>query len=102
MAETQRKYTTKVKQAQYVGNVEISPNGGNITEAQKEEIINDPYGKELIRKNYLVIDGVKPEDIDKPPVKPSAKEEAPALPAANEEIPDFGGSNEGDKESPKG
>jgi hypothetical protein len=51
------KYTTKVKQEQFVGKVKINPMGGELTEPQVKEIQNDPWGKELIEKGLLVIEG---------------------------------------------
>jgi hypothetical protein len=67
-----RKYTTKVEQAQLVGNVEIRPYGGDLKDDQVAAIIADPYGKDLIRKGKLTIEGVKPEDLEekKKPRKP--------------------------------
>ena len=54
-----KKYTAKIKQAQYVGKVKILPTGGELTEAQVNQILNDPYGKDLIQKKILVIEGLK-------------------------------------------
>ena len=51
------KYTTKVKQAQKVGNVVIDPKGGELTEDQIKLIMADPYGKDLVKKRFLVIEG---------------------------------------------
>jgi hypothetical protein len=71
------KYTTKVKQAQYVGKVRIEPKGGDLTDAQVAEIKKDPWGKDLIRKGVLIIEGVKPADIvDEPKKKPAKQGEA--------------------------
>jgi hypothetical protein len=63
------KYTAKISQAQYVGSVLIDPKGGDLTEKQATEIKKDPWGKELIRKEVLCIDGVKPTDIKDEPKK---------------------------------
>jgi hypothetical protein len=63
------KYTTKVKQAQLVGTIRIDPKGGDLTDAQVKQIKADPWGKELIRKGVLSIEGVKPEDIKDEPKK---------------------------------
>ena len=71
------KYTaTKIKQAQLVGKVKIEPNGGDLNKEQVDEIKKDPWGRELIRKGYLVIEGVKPSDVEEPK-KGSAKQEPP-------------------------
>jgi hypothetical protein len=58
------RYKTKVKQAQYVGKVKIEPNGGELTELQAKSIMADPWGKELIKKGVLIIEGVKPPDAE--------------------------------------
>jgi hypothetical protein len=71
------KYTAKVKQAQYVGTVKIVPCGGDLDEKQKAEIMDNPYGKDLIRKGYLIIEGVKPSDVEDKPKKHPAKHEEP-------------------------
>jgi len=57
------KYTAKIKNVQCVGKVKIVPTGGELTETEKKEIINNLYGKDLILKGYLVIDGVKPSSV---------------------------------------
>jgi hypothetical protein len=57
------KYKTKVAQPQIVGGVKIDPKGGEIDLKQLEEIKKDPWGKELISKGLLEIEGVKPSDI---------------------------------------
>ena len=67
------KYTTKtIQQAQLVGGVKINPKGGELKDDEVKRIIADPWGKELINKGALVIEGVKPEDlVEKPkPKKP--------------------------------
>jgi hypothetical protein len=51
------KYTTNVKQEQFVGKVKINPKGGELTELQAKEIQNNPWGKELIEMGMLVIEG---------------------------------------------
>ena len=60
------KYTTKVKKAQLVGGVKIEPPGGDLKEAQVKAITADPYGVDLIKKKYLDIEGVKPEQLEMP------------------------------------
>jgi len=72
------KYTTKSKQAQFVGKIKIEPNGGELNAAQVAEIKKDPWGKDLIRKGFLVIEGIKPSDIVDEPKKGSVKQETPA------------------------
>jgi hypothetical protein len=72
------KYTAKISQAQYVGSVLIDPKGGELTANQITEIKKDLWGKELIRKELLNIDGVKPADIEDEPKK-AAKTETAAL-----------------------
>jgi hypothetical protein len=57
------KYTTKVAQPQIVDGVEINPKGGTVTEKELEKIKKDPWGKELINKGFLEIEGVKASDI---------------------------------------
>jgi len=59
------KYTTKVKEAQFVGGVKIDPKGGDFSEGDVKAIVADAYGRDLIKKGYLSIEGVKPEDLDK-------------------------------------
>ena len=63
------KYTTKLKQYQIVGGVKIEPKGGELSEEQKKAIIADPYGKDLIEKKCLIIEGLKPEELVAPQVK---------------------------------
>ena len=63
------KYSTKLKQVQFVAGVKIEPNGGELSEDQKKAIIADPYGKDLIEKKYLIIEGLKPEELATPPAK---------------------------------
>jgi hypothetical protein len=58
------KYTTKIGQPQFVGKVKINPKGGELTEKQVEEIKADPWGKELIEMELLVIAGTKAPDKD--------------------------------------
>jgi hypothetical protein len=72
------KYTAKISQAQFVGTVKIEPKGGEISEPQAAEIKKDPWGKELIRKGLLVIEGVRQADIEDDPKKGAPKEEAPS------------------------
>jgi len=69
------KYTAKIKQAQKIGGVKIEPKGGELTNEQLAEIKKDPWGRELIRKEMLTIEGVKPGDV-KEPEKGSPKQEA--------------------------
>jgi hypothetical protein len=57
------KYTAKVAQPQIVGGVVIKPKGGEIDQKQLEAIKKDPWGKELISKGILGIEGVKASDI---------------------------------------
>jgi hypothetical protein len=71
------KYSTKINQAQLVGSVRIDPKGGELSNPQIVEIKKDLWGKELIRKGILNIEGVKPEDIVDEPKKGAAKAEAP-------------------------
>ena len=66
------KYTTKVKQKQLIGTVEIDPKGGDLKKEQVDIITADPYGKDLIKKGFLTIEGVKAEDLDKKPAKKAA------------------------------
>jgi hypothetical protein len=63
------KYTTKVKQAQYVGKTKIEPKGGDLSDGQIKQILDDAYGRELVRKGMLVIEGVKPGDVKEPAKK---------------------------------
>ncbi|MDR2952910.1 MAG: hypothetical protein LBU82_06685 [Treponema sp.] len=70
------KYTTKIKQPQVVGKTRIEPNGGDLNADQVSEIKNDPYGRDLIRKGYLNIEGVKPDDVKDDPKKGSGKKDA--------------------------
>ena len=86
------KYTTKVKKAQLVGGVTIDPQGGDLKEDQVKAITADPYGIDLLKKTYLVIEGVKPNQLEiprkkggmstkqgwKPPAKAAEKPSAPA------------------------
>jgi len=51
------KYSTKIKQAQYVGKVKIEPQGGDLSNAQVKEIMADKYGQSLISKGMLTIQG---------------------------------------------
>jgi len=53
------KYTTKIKQAQLVAKVRIEPKGGDLNEEQVKAIKEDKWGKELISKGMLFIEGVK-------------------------------------------
>ena len=68
------KYTTKVKQAQLVGGVKIEPDGGELNPDQIEKIKNDLWGKELIQKGFLAIEGVKPNEIKAEQKKGAVKE----------------------------
>ena len=52
------KYTTKVKQAQFVAGVKIEPSGGTLNNEQVEKIKNDPWGKELIKNEFLSLEDV--------------------------------------------
>ena len=71
------KYTTKVKQAQMVGDVKIDPKGGDLSSEQVKKIEKDPYGKDLLEKGYLTIEGY-------PFKKEEAKPANPESPAAAE------------------
>lgn len=51
------KYSTKVKQAQLVGGVKISPKGGEVSPEEAGKIAADPWGRELIEKKALIIEG---------------------------------------------
>lgn len=51
------KYTTKIKQAQLVGKVKIDPNGGDLPEAEAKAVRADPWGKALIERGLLTIEG---------------------------------------------
>jgi hypothetical protein len=51
------KYTTRIHQEQFVGTVRISPKGGDLTEVQAAEVKRNKYGKELIEKRILILDG---------------------------------------------
>jgi len=55
------KYTAKVKQAQTVAGIRIEPKGGDLNEDQVKKIMADKYGKELISKKMLVIEGNVPK-----------------------------------------
>jgi hypothetical protein len=70
------KYTAKITQSQFVGSVMIEPEGGDLTEKQVAEIKKNLWGKELIRKGILHIEGVKSSDIVDEPKKGAAKKEA--------------------------
>jgi hypothetical protein len=80
------KYTTRVKQAQMIGDVRIDPKGGDLNTDQVKKIKEDPWGKELIRKGALTIEGVKPDDIKDDVKKKAASAAGGAKP---ETIPDF-------------
>ena len=80
MASEKMKYTAKVKQSQLVCGAAINPKGGELSADQVKAIVANPYGKDLIKRGYLSIEGVKPEDLDKPE-KPAAKK--PAAPPAH-------------------
>ena len=51
------KYTAKIKQAQKVAGIRIDPKGGELNDEQFKKITGDKYGKELISKKLLVIEG---------------------------------------------
>jgi hypothetical protein len=92
------KYTAKITQDQYVGNVLIEPKGGDLTANQVIEIKKDPWGKELIRKELLVIDGVKPADIEDEPKKGASKKknqkaDTVAAPGVTVNVNQEGGKN---------
>ena len=70
------KYTTKVKQAQLVGGVRIEPNGGDLNQEQIDKIKSDPWGKELLQKEFLTIEGVKLNETKSDPKKGAVKEDA--------------------------
>jgi len=55
------KYSTKVSQAQTVGGVKINPKGGELSPEDVKKITADPWGKELIAKKALVIEGEAPK-----------------------------------------
>ena len=73
------KYTAKIKQPQTVGGIKIEPKGGELKGEAIKAILSDSWGKELIRKGYLSIEGVKPGDVDKPE-KPVQVKKQPAIP----------------------
>jgi len=73
MASEKVKYTTKVKQAQHVGGAVINPKGGELSADEVKAITANPYGKDLIIKGFLSIDGVKQEDVAEKQGKPAAK-----------------------------
>jgi hypothetical protein len=62
-------YTSKIKQAQYVGGIKILPCGGRLSQEEINAIKADPWGKELLQKKVLVIDGLRPEDYKDEPKK---------------------------------
>jgi len=72
------KYSTKLKQPQLIGKIKIEPKGGDLTADQVAEIKKDPWGRELILKGFLTIDGVKPSDVAGELKKENAKSDAPA------------------------
>jgi len=51
------KYSTKVKQAQLVGGIKINPKGGELSPEEVSKIASDPWGRELIEKKALIIEG---------------------------------------------
>ena len=51
------KYSTKVKQAQLVGGIKIDPKGGELLPEEVSSIAADPWGRELIEKKALLIEG---------------------------------------------
>jgi hypothetical protein len=57
------KYSTRIKQTQLIGKIKINPKGGEFQDAELKEIMADPWGKELIRKGMITIEGVKSSDI---------------------------------------
>ena len=73
MADERKKYTTKAKQDQLIGGVTVKQGGGDLSPDEIKAIIADPYGKDLIRKEYLSIEGVKKEDVEEKNGKPSEK-----------------------------
>ena len=82
------KYTTKAKQTQLVGGIKIEPKGGDLTDQQLKAVKEDPWGRELIRKSVLVIDGVKPSDIKDEPAEKVTKVDSNEQPeAAKVDIP---------------
>jgi len=85
------KYTTKVKQAQFVGKIRIEPKGGDLTDADVKVITADPWGKDLIRKGVLIIEGVKPSDIKDEPKKKVTKVDSNVEGANTTEIKTGGG-----------
>ena len=52
------KYSTKIKQAQFVGKIKIDPKGGDLPKESVDAIIADKWGKDLIRKGMLSIEGI--------------------------------------------
>ena len=79
------KYTTKISQAQFAGKIRIEPKGGELNDAEVKAVLADPWGKWLIEKGLLTIEGVKPSDI-----KNEAKDKkAPAGGGAKLEEPEI-------------
>jgi hypothetical protein len=81
-----KKYSTKVTQSQFIGKVKIDPKGGELTDQEVEEIKGDPWGQELIRKNILTIDEVKPSDIKEAAKGKPPKPETPKPDGINTEL----------------
>jgi hypothetical protein len=71
------KYTAKFKQPQMVGGKKLNPSGGELTAEEIDKIKKDPWGKELICTGFLIIDGIKQDNIDGDVVKGAAKKAAP-------------------------
>jgi hypothetical protein len=81
-----KKYSTKATQSQFIGKVKIDPQGGELTDQEVEEIKGDPWGQELIRKNILIIDEVKPSDIKESGKGKPPKPETPKPDGINTEL----------------
>lgn len=47
------KYTAKIKETQLAGGVRLSPQGGEVTDAQAKVIAADPWGKKLLDSGKL-------------------------------------------------
>ena len=70
------KYTTKVKQAQFIGKIKINPKGGDLLESDAKKIIDDPWGKELIKHGMLTIEDMNPANLKGPITETNAEKNA--------------------------
>ena len=60
------KYTAKINQTQLAGGVRIEPKGGEVSPEEAKKIAADPWGRELIEKKALQIEGFTLPPLEKP------------------------------------